>query len=98
MQNLNDAWTSGKNTFLFSKSYSRMSLFVSAAAAKKSFVVMSDAMPDGVSNPARPHGETSCDASSANTAYVLISPLPVSGYCPLDRQYVSSVSDDASAD
>ena len=48
-----------KEDFLLSKSYRRTSRFDSATAAKKSLVVMSDAIPEGTSNPTRPCGATS---------------------------------------
>ena len=52
MQNLNDGMDVGKEDLRsFSKSYSRMSRFVSAIAAKKSLVVLSEAMPEGVEQP-----------------------------------------------
>ncbi len=49
----------GRSLHLFSKSYNRISRFDSATAAKKSLVVMSEAMPEGTSNPTRPCGATS---------------------------------------
>jgi hypothetical protein len=53
---------------LFSKSYNAIREFESVNSVKKSFVVLSVAMPDGTRRPTRPAGETIECASSAKTA------------------------------
>ena len=59
MQNLKRLSTSGNILFVrFSKSCNLINRFVSATAAKKCIVVLSETMPDGVSKPTRPFGAT----------------------------------------
>ena len=78
-QNLMRLSMPGNTFWRFSKSYRLTSERLFTMSAKKSFVVLSVAMPVGTIMPALPVGASKLRAISANMEYVLMSPLPVSG-------------------
>ncbi|MFJ6636093.1 hypothetical protein ACIQMR_32635 [Streptomyces sp. NPDC091376] len=75
-------WTSGKTFSSFSMSNTVTNCRRSTRSPKNRDVVMSVAIPVGRTSPDMPFGASSIRARSANTAYALTSPRPVSGKMP----------------
>ncbi len=79
-------WTPGKTLSSFSKSYRAASWPFVTTSLKKNCVVASVAIPVGTITPVRPRGPVRTRSVSVKTAYVLMSPRPVSGKRALTRK------------